>query len=258
MERIAITEGATEYPGFDVSEKDIGSGEGYDAILDNALKVLEKNFHPSKVYLAQDQALALAKIDYHLKKAMVSHLLGETEAQLNGDNPDKGIYGNIDRVYDAQQDNAYRLAHIIRPRIELIYDLKRHMDKIKRVMGDPSMGMPMDPDYKRCIFKLGNTLEYLKQDVGPHVQQFLELTEGMQGHQGSMWAEGLSPDMPGPHKMKDVKMVTIGGGGPKSKKKRGKSTGRKKKKRTTKRKSTGRKKSPARRKSRRRAMRIKF
>ena len=267
MERISLTKGATEYPGFNVSEEIIKEGPGYDAILSKALDVLQTDFHPSKMYLAEDQALALAKIDYHLKKAMVNHLLGETEAQLKGDDPDKGVYGAINKVYDANQESAYRLAHIIRPRIELIYDLKRHMDKIKRVMGDPALGMPMDPDYKRCIFKLSNTLDYLKQDVAPHVQQFLELTSpgglempfggplGQRGPLGPVWAEGLSPDMPGPHKMKGIKAVTFGGGRRRKKRK----SSKKKKTRRRKRKSKSKKrKSPARRKSRRRAMRIAF
>ncbi len=260
MERISLTEGATEYPGFAVSEQTIEDGPGYDVILGKALDVLQKDFHPSKGYLAEDQALALAKIDYHLKKAMVNHLLGETEAQLKGNDPDKGVYGAINKVYDANQESAYRLAHIIRPRIELIYDLKRHMDKIKRVMGDPTLGMPMDPDYKRCVFKLSNTLDYLKQDVAPHVQQFLELTSPG-GPGGPVWAEGLSPDMPGPHKMKGIKAVTFGGGGPKKRRSRKRSS--KKKKKVTRRRKhksskSKRRKSPARRKSRRRAMRIAF
>lgn len=260
-----------EYPGFSLDEASVAAyvapasaeeAASYDAVLAKALDVLQKDFHPSKMYLAEDQALALAKIDFHLKKAMVNHLLGETEAQLKGDDPNKGVYGEVSKLYDNAQESAYRLAHVIRPRIELIYDLKRHIDKIKRIRGDPAKGIPMDPDYKRCIFKLNTTLEYLQQDVAPHVQQFLELTspQGLQMPFGApIVASGFEAGMPGPHKEKGVTMHMMGGGRKRSSRKRSSKKKRKSRKRSSrKRSSRKRRRSPARRKSSRRANVISF
>lgn len=259
-----------EYPGFDlerqkslieqnlnaIGEK-VPEGANYDNIFAKALNVLKEEYQPSKMYLAEDQSLALENIDYHLKKAMVNHLMGETDAQLKGEDKDTGILGEVSTLYDRNVDEAYKLAFVIKPRIELIYDLMRYVNKIKRIMGDPAKGIPPDPDYQRCIFRLNNTLEYLKQDVAPQVQQFLELTQGMAPGMGmglgpGMMAPGmgmglgteLTPGMPGPHREKGVTMFPVGGAG------KGK-----RKKRSTKRK---KKRSPRRRKSRREATVIAF
>jgi hypothetical protein len=127
-----------------VSIKDKSGSE----ILEQAVVFLEDLLKDSNIH--HDDDLALADIDFHLKKAMVQHVVGLVE-------------DDVGKLYDSYDKSVERLAYILLPRLKLIGELQRYMAKAQRIKNDP--------DYNRCVFNMQNTLQFLIADVEPLLKQ---------------------------------------------------------------------------------------
>lgn len=148
---------------------DVGS-EQWDKYFQASIKKLEEVL--SKANLERDEQLALADVNFHLKKALVDQLVSQVE-------------GDMSNLYDAQNTDVHRLAYVLLPRLRLINNLRKKTSMLERVKSDP--------DYQKCIFQLKNTLGYLMQEAEPMLEQFTALSSmsGLGGMTGVPYLPGM-------------------------------------------------------------------
>lgn len=156
------------YPGFELEMSGGAESSELNTLISNVLTTLNENFGQAELEVPVDEAAQLAKIDLHLKRAVIKNL----EGMAGSKDYAKSINGSVSAIYDNNFTSAARLASQLKPQLLLIREVNNSIRRLK--------AMKDDPDYQRCVFKLGNTLDYLVRDIEPDLQMFMNLTAGQE------------------------------------------------------------------------------
>lgn len=118
-------------------------------------------------------------VNLQLKKAWINWVLGDVDNIIENINMGNATYIGNDsfnarmiKTGENSSDLAYKLAYEIDPKLRMIKDVKRSLEKLDYLANNKE-----NPDYKRCVFNLNTTLQYLMSDVQPQLEQFLNLTD---------------------------------------------------------------------------------
>lgn len=164
-------------------------------VIDDALKNVTKILFNKDFSMMEEADWESEKtndiVNLQLKKAWVNWMLGDVDTLIENYSKhqngfmdtntyntyieDKNNMGVLNREFLIGQSSeklAYSLAYEIEPKLRLIKDVQRSLDKLKYFISKKN-----DPDYTRCAFNLNNTLQYLMSDVQPQLEQFLNVTE---------------------------------------------------------------------------------
>lgn len=118
----------------------------------------------SKIPLPQDKEtrVTLEDLNFSVLKALVQSVISNTEEQ-------------IEELMVEEEKSAYELANIIRPRLELIYNLLRKKGRLERLYGANKNSN--NPDLQRCFYNIDNTLNYMSSSLQPYIEQFNKMKQ---------------------------------------------------------------------------------
>lgn len=155
-------ESSSSYPGFAFTKSAVESStDNLESFIGTALNELDTMFGIEETPIPYNEAHEIAKVDIHLKKAIVNHLMGQVDNKLTG----SGLYGLQGEIYDDNVDQARRLATVVKPQLQLIQELNKYIRNMKSIRDNP--------EYDMCYKKLSATLNWLIQESESDIQDLL-------------------------------------------------------------------------------------
>ena len=157
--------------------------------IEKALKAVTPILFDGKSYDEVDFESQNANevVNLQLKKAWINWILGDVDsiiekinlAEIDG-KPyydaipagEMSLNARVALTGHSSRETAYKLAYEIEPKLRMIKDVKRALEKLDYLVKNKA-----DPDYQRCAFNLNTTLQYLMSDVQPQLEQFLNITD---------------------------------------------------------------------------------